>query len=291
MRRLIFGCGYLGERVACRWQDAGDEVIVVTRSGARAEEFQRRGWKEIVADVTNPESLNALPSVDAVLYAVGFDRSGDQSIMNVYARGLQNVLGALPTDTGRLIYISTTGVYGPAGGDWVDEDTPTDPRRGGGKASLAAEQALAADLLGGRSVILRMAGLYGPGRVPFIDDLRAGRPIAAPQFGFLNLIHVDDAAAVVVAATNLPAFDDGPRIYCISDGQPVERSKFYEEVARRIGAPLLQFTATDPNSPRAARAAANRRVRNTRMTQELNVALAHVDYRSGLRAILETQNQ
>ena len=110
------------------------------------------------------------------------------------------MLAALPSDTGRFIYISTTGVYGTAGGEWVDEETPPDPQRDGGRASLAAEQVLAAHPLGARSIILRLAGIYGPGRVPFLDKLRAGEPIPAPSAGYLNLIHVDDAAAVVVAA-------------------------------------------------------------------------------------------
>ena len=78
-----------------------------------------------------------------MLFAVGFDRSAGASIDDVYAGGVRNVLAALPSDIGRFIYISTTGVYGNAGGEWVDEDTPPDPQRDGGRASLAAEQALA----------------------------------------------------------------------------------------------------------------------------------------------------
>ena len=87
--------------------------------------------------------LRNLPAAETVLFAVGFDRAGGQSIEDVYAGGMRNVLAALPADTGRFIYISTTGVYGPAGGEWVDEETPPDPQRDGGRASLAAEQALA----------------------------------------------------------------------------------------------------------------------------------------------------
>ena len=291
MRRLIFGCGYLGERVAELWHNGGDDVRVVTRSTEKVEQFERRGFRAIIADVTRREALTDLPAADTVLYAVGFDRSGGKPIMDVYAGGVQNVLNSLPDNKCRFIYISTTGVYGPAGGDWVDEDTPTDPQRDGGKASLAAEHPLQAHAIGRRSVVLRLAGLYGSGRIPFLDDLRAERAIAAPQSGYLNLIHVDDAAAVVVAAANLPPFEDGPRIYCVSDGHPVERRAFYEEVARHLGAALPKFTEPDPNSPRAARAAANRRVRNNRMLRELNVKLAYPVYRAGLRAILETKNQ
>jgi nucleoside-diphosphate-sugar epimerase len=291
MKGLIFGCGYLGQRVAIRWREGGAEVCVVTRSAARADNFNKEGYEAIVADVTRPETLKNLPTADVVLFSVGHDRTVGQSIEDVYSGGVRNVLNVLPPSVQRFIYISTTGVYGPAEGDWVDERTPPDPRREGGRASLAAEQAVASHPLGANSFILRLAGLYGPGRVPFLKELQAGDPIPAPSQGYLNLIHVDDAAATVIAADRLPAFDDGPRIYCVSDGHPVERGEFYCEVARPIGASYPKFVEPDPESPRAARAAADRRIRNARMIQELNVKLAYPDYRAGLAAILETQNQ
>lgn len=287
--KLIFGCGYLGQRVARRWRDAGHEVAIVTRSRERAEQFLRDEFGAIVADVTRPESLGKLPAADTVLFAVGYDRSAGvagPSIEDVYAGGMRNVLAELPSQPGRFIYISTTGVYGPAGGAWVDEQTPPDPRRDGGRASLAAEQALAANPLGANAVILRLAGIYGPDRVPFLDKLRAGEPIPAPASGYLNLIHVDDAVEVVVAADHLETIDNGPRIFCVSDGQPVERGEYYSEVARQIGGAPPQFVAPDPNSPRAARAESNRRIANDRMLADLRVTLAYPDYRAGLAAIL-----
>jgi nucleoside-diphosphate-sugar epimerase len=291
MTKLIFGCGYLGARVARRWHEAGHEVTIVTRSDPRAEGFVHHGYGAVVADVTQPGTLVGLPAAESVLFAVGFDRAAGRSIEGVYAGGVRNVLAALPRETGRFIYISTTGVYGPAGGGWVDEATPPDPRREGGRASLAAEQALAAHPLGKRGVILRLAGIYGPGRIPFLELLRAGEPIPAPSAGYLNLIHVDDAAAVVVAAAErhcgvAPATRDGPRVYCVSDGYPVQRGEYYAEVARLIGAPAPTFTAPAPGSPRAARAEADRRVRNDRMLAELGVRLSYPNYRAGLAKIL-----
>lgn len=286
MAKLIFGCGYLGERVARRWHEAGAEVVIVTRSEGRSREFKQQGYETIVADITQPKTLTGLPESETVLFAVGFDRVAGGSIEEVYAGGIQNVLTTLPSATGRFIYISTTGVYGPAGGEWVDEDTPPDPRRDGGRASHAAEQVLAAHPLGKGSVILRLAGIYGPGRIPFLDQLRAGQPIPAPSAGHLNLIHVEDAASVIDAASSLAPFVDGPHVYCVSDGQPVQRGDYYREVARQIGAPPPQFMAPDPNSPRAARADADRRIRNERMLADLKVQLAYPDYRVGLAAIL-----
>src|SRR4051812_5554594 len=195
MAKLIFGCGYLGERVARRWQNAGHEVIIVTRSADRAIAFQQSGYRTIIADVTQPESLRNLPGVETVLYSVGYDRrtaESGPSIENVYAGGVQNVLAAISPNVNRFIYISTTGVYGAGGGEWIDETTPTNPQRDGGRASLAAEQALAASTLSERVIILRLAGIYGPGRMPFLNELRRGDPIPSLSTGYLNLIHVDD---------------------------------------------------------------------------------------------------
>jgi nucleoside-diphosphate-sugar epimerase len=289
MSKLIFGCGYLGERVARRWRKIGEEVIVVTRSTERAAEFRRQGFGAIVADVTRRETLVRLPMADAVLFAVGFDRSAGQAIEAVYVGGMQNVLSALPSATGQFIYISTTGVYGDASGNWVDEDTPPDPQRDGGWASLAAERELAESPFAERGIILRLAGIYGPGRIPFLDQLRSGEPIPAPNEGYLNVIHADDASAVIVAAAQLGrkhATGADSRMFCASDGHPVVRGDYYREVARLIGAPPPTFVTPDLNSPRAARAEANRRVKNSRMLDELGVQLAYPDFRAGLAAIL-----
>jgi nucleoside-diphosphate-sugar epimerase len=136
-----------------------------------------------------------------------------------------------------------------------------------------------------------LAGIYGPGRIPFIRELRAGESIPAPIHGWLNLIHVDDAVEVVVAADALSLIQNSPRVYCVSDGQPVERGEFYSELARQIGAQPPRFVESDPDSPRAARAEANRRIDNARMLAELRVTLTYPDYRAGLTNAVETQNQ
>jgi nucleoside-diphosphate-sugar epimerase len=286
MSKLIIGCGYLGARVARRWCEAGHPVTVVTRSRARASGFAHHGYRAIVADVTLPETLVELPAAETVLFAVGFDRSAGRGIEEIYAGGIRNVLSALPADTGRLIYTSTTGVYGPAGGEWVDETTPPDPHRDGGRASLVAERVLAAHHLGHNAVILRLAGIYGPGRIPFLDRLSAGEPVPAPSVGYINLIHVDDAAEVVIAAGYAPQFDNGPHIYCVSDGHPVQRGEYYAEVARQIGAPPPTFSAADPESHRAARAESDRRVSNDRLLADLHVQLSYQNHRAGLAKIL-----
>ena len=282
-RRLIVGCGYLGRRVAARWRDRGDAVTVVTRSERNAAGFRAEGYEAILADVTDPASLNGFPDRDTLLFAVGYDRAAGKPIQEVYVDGFANTLAALGDRVGRVTYISTTGVYGDAGGDWIDESSPPDPSRPGGVASLAAEQALRAGPLADSGVTLRLAGIYGPDRLPYLAKLRAGEPLEATPEGWLNLIHVDDAASAVVAATDA---DSPPKIVCVSDGAPPRRGDYYAEVARLLGAPAPRFSEPPTGSPRAARAAANKRVRNTLLLERLGVKLGYPSYREGLAAIL-----
>ncbi|TWU21932.1 SDR family oxidoreductase [Bythopirellula polymerisocia] len=289
MKALVVGCGYLGQRVARLWQTAGAEVHVVTRSKERAREFAAQGFLPLVAEIMASDSLVNLPQVDSVLFAVGYDRNSSVPIGEVYAPGLANVLDSLPAGTGRVIYISSTGVYGPAEGEWVDELTPPNPQRAGGHASLAAEQVLAAQQIGASSVILRLAGIYGSGRIPYLDKLRAGEPLAVPSEGWLNLIHVDDAAEVVLAACRWAEsckLNSGPEVFCVSDGSPVVRGDYYREVARLIGSAEPRFVSPSTDSPAALRARSDKRISNRKMMEILSIKLQHSKYREGLAAIL-----
>ena len=170
------------------WRAAGDDVIATTRRENPTLEMIDTGAFRRRADVTQPDNTQVAAirscverSADRVAALLRRLRSSVTSvdIEQVYAQGCRMCSAALPVvRSTRVIYISTTGVYGPAGGEWVDEQTLPAPERDGGKASLAAEQVLAAHPIGKRSIILRLAGIYGPDRIPYIDKLRAGEPLA-----------------------------------------------------------------------------------------------------------------
>jgi nucleoside-diphosphate-sugar epimerase len=136
--------------------------------------------------------------------------------------------------------------------------------------------------------VLRLAGLYGPGRIPYVGKIQSGEPIAAPSAGWLNLIHVDDAAMVVLAAARWlgHAPGEGPHLFSVSDARPVVRGNYYREAARLLGAPPPRFVDPDPTSPAALRAAADRRVSNDKLLREFGVRLSYPSYREGLAAIL-----
>jgi nucleoside-diphosphate-sugar epimerase len=283
MAKLIFGCGYLGMRVAAFWRAAGDEVYAVTRSSQRAATFAASGLAPIVADLATAAELPIPQGVRTVLFAVGYDRAGGQSIHDVYVGGLARAIAALPPPVERFVYISSTGVYGHVTGSEVDEDSPCEPTREGGRACLAAEDLLRASRFADKAVILRLAGIYGPGRIPRSADLLAGKPIDAPAAGWLNLIHVEDAARIVALAAE---HIQPPKLYVVSDGQPVVRGEYYRELARLLGAPPPQFIEPAADSPAAQRAASDKRINPRRLFTDLQLTLLYPSYREGLAAIV-----
>jgi nucleoside-diphosphate-sugar epimerase len=283
MAKLILGCGYLGTRVAALWRAAGHEVFAVTRSAQRAASLASAGLKPIVADVAASAQLPIPQGVRTVLFAIGYDRTSGQSIHDVYVGGLSRALSALPETVEKFIYISSTGVYGHVTGSEVDEDTPCHPTREGGRACLAAEEVLRASPFGDKSVILRLAGIYGPGRTPRSADLLAGKPIDAPAAGWLNLIHVEDAARIVLLAEERA---EPPKLYVVSDGQPALRGDYYRELARLLGAPAPQFSQPAAESPAAQRAASDKRINPQRLFADLHPTLLYPSFREGLAAIV-----
>jgi nucleoside-diphosphate-sugar epimerase len=283
MHCLIFGCGYLGKRAASLFHTAGHQVTAVTRNPQRAVDWTRSGWEAYVADITRPDTLASIPPADVVLFAVGFDRQSGRTIAEVYQAGLRHVLEALPAEPSHFFYISSTGVYGQTDGGRVNEDAPCEPETPGGRACRQAELQLSNLPWYDRVTVLRLAGIYGPGRIPHLAALSRGEPLAVAADGYLNLVHVDDGAALVAhLAERAPT---PRRIYNVSDGHPVIRAEFYEEVARRHGTHAPRFIPVDPDSSAGRRALSNKRIDSSRLREDVDYEFRFKDYRSGLAGI------
>ena len=321
-RTLIFGYGYLGRRVALLSRNAGDCVIATTRNSGKSDAIAAAGLTPLVCDWTDRpglmRSISGLGPLDRVLVAVAYDRHSGIDRNAAMVGGLANLLDALQRSRNgsacrtSLCYISTTGVYHQTGGVWVDERSATRPTRDGGKAHLRAEALLrnyvakhpgnAAQVAEAHSGVigsadgivhrtLRLSGIYGPGRVPRAADVRAGRPIASPPHGYLNLIHVDDAASAVMAAWDLPhdqhaGFPDR-QTYLVSDDQPVVRRDFYQRIADHYGVVEPRFCDPAEDSSVRFRSETNKRVWNRKMKRELNVSLRFPTFREGLLDVLD----
>lgn len=287
MHKLIIGCGYLGERVAAAWTACGDEVSVLTRSSVRADRLAASGLMPLIGDVLEPESLRQLPRAEVVLYAVGFDRTSESSKRAVYVDGLRNVLAEIAPRCRRFLYVSSTSVYGQNGGELVDEGSSTEPQEENGRICLDAE-AIVWHFLDRdkcspeqRAIILRLAGIYGPGRLlTRIEQLRRGEPLSGNPEAWLNLIHVDDAVRAVLAAEQR---GESGATYLVSDDRPLRRAEYYAVLAASVGAPTPRFAELNVYS--SERQLFNKRCVNGRLRHELEVELKYPTVIDGLAGL------
>jgi nucleoside-diphosphate-sugar epimerase len=284
---LIIGCGYLGQRLGALLSRSGERVYGTVRSQARAALVAADGVEPLIADVLDPNSLRRLPAAERVFHCVGFDRSAGASMRAVYVEGLVNVLDNLPHEVRRFVYASSTGVYGQTDGERVDEQSPACPRTESGKICLQAEARLR-DWVEKRdgntsAVTLRFAGLYGPGRVVRRTLVERGEPIPGDPSRLFNLIHIEDAARVAMAALWVDSPDP---IYLVSDDRPVARREYYSLLATLLNAPAPTFAPPQAGSMDEGRDATSKRVGNGRMKTRLGIELIYADITTGLPAAL-----
>lgn len=291
MRRLVVGCGYIGLRVASAWRDRGDEVFALTRSEIRAVDLRAQGITPVLGDVTDRTTLGGLPECDTLLYAVGLDRTSGMSQHEVYVDGLRNVLDSIRGRARRMVYVSSTSVYGQDAGEWVDESSPCEPHNDSGRNCFEAEQLVWNLFLSSDAVsdsapsganVLRLAGIYGPGRlIARAKSLQAGEPVSGNPEAWLNLIHGDDATTAILRCVDQ---DLSGETVLVCDDRPMPRRDYYEAVARLVGAPVPQFT----EAPAASGAGLNKRCCNRKLREQLQVPLAYPTIEEGLPQALST---
>ncbi len=287
MTTLIIGCGYLGQRLGTLLLERGERVFGTVRSASRAAELATLGVEPVIAEVLQPESVRHLPAVERVFYCVGYDRSAGASMHSVYVDGLQNVLDHLPLSVTRLVYASSTGVYGQTDGECVNEESPALPQHESGRACVEAERRVRAWAIAratsASAVVLRFAGLYGPDRLVRRAMLEKREPIPGDPSKYLNLIHIDDAAQAALAAL---VADNPDSLYVISDDRPVTREEYYARMATLLSTPLPRFEPVASANAESARDATSKRVCNRRMRLSLVPALRYPDITTGLAAAL-----
>lgn len=234
-RILIAGCGYVGSRAAEMLVGLGAKVYGLRRSQAPLPQ----GVALIQGDVTDPASLDLPDRLDAVVYAVSPADRDAAAYRAAFLEGPRKVLDQLGWEgpeaegrTGRVILVSSTGVYGQSDGRWVDEETPPDPADESGAAILEAEEALHARCPD--AVVLRLGGIYGPGRDWTIRQVRAGEAGCPPEGLYTNRIHREDAAGAVVHLLQLTA---PPPLVLGVDSDPAQLRDIYRWIAARIDAP------------------------------------------------------
>lgn len=281
MSIFIVGCGYLGERVASKISLAGIETHALTRQLERAESFERRGWHSHLGDWLQPDSLRDLPQVDTLLIAVTHRAVEGIPAEQTHTLGLGHLIEKLPGPLPRIVYISTTGVYSQDDGAWVNEESRCQPSRPGGIAALGAEKWLFQHFGPERVTILRMAGLYGPDRIPNAERTRLKALAQTHGDSYLNLIHIEDAAGYCVEALQKkhPQF-----CYLVADGTPVARSEYYRFLLEFLEIPPDEAESAPATTSPPRRAESNKRVDVSRLRRDFAYDCLYTDFREGIRA-------
>lgn len=312
---LVVGAGYTGARVAAALRARGATVTTCSRSPTAAGYVAPAGRAE--SSVSSPgaafDTTPARPGSSAVSLPthLRLDLDRDDNAPLEIAPGyrvlylvpptgdpdapaeprLTRFLSLLAEPPARFVLASTSGVYGDCGGELVDETRPSAPQTERARRRVLAETTLERWLSDrpAASAVLRIAGIYGPGRLP-LERLRRREPVvAAAEAGPGNRIHVDDLVDVCLAALEESAPGG---IYNVSDGNWASATEFYRLTAELAGLPPPREVSREEakrrfSSKRLSFLRESRRLDTTRLRRELGVTPRYTELAEGIRASLE----
>lgn len=279
---LIVGAGDVGSRIAQTLADNGHQVWALRRTPHAPATVSGAGsltWMS--GDITCPERVVFPPNLDIVVSALAPSESGISAYERVYeggARAVQQLLLASGQTMCRQFWLSSTGVYGEDAGEWIDEHTPATPTRESAAVLLRAEQVV--QQAPWPSTIVRLGGLYGPGRERLLRWVREGRAVQVSPPSWTNRVHVSDAAGMVVhlIEQSLRAEPVASIILGVDD-EPTPQHVVLAWLADRLGLPL------PPALPQQAQASQGKRIRNTAL-HRAGYTLRYPSYREGYLTLL-----
>lgn len=286
-RLMIVGCGDIGGRVAEAALEEGAAVAVLTRSREKAARFREQGIEALVGNLDQPDTLVGLPTRGRVVFYFAPPPGGGITDPRVRAFCAAVRPGDEPA---KVVYLSTSGVYGDCGDRPVTEETPANPQTSRAKRRYDAESVFRAwgEERGVAVVILRVTGIYGPGRLP-LQQLTSGQPVLLESEARLtNRIHADDLARVCLAAA---ARGEAGEIFNVSDGHPGTMTEYFNAVADALGMPRpRQVTLAEARQVMAplmySYVTESRRLDNGKMLARLGVELRYPTLAAGLKASL-----
>ncbi len=295
---FIIGCGDIGRRVAAVWLQRGTTVTAVQRRTSQTTISSHKGPHKnpnksshnspksvvnLALDFDDPQSVAALNINNAIVYYfVPPPKNG------VIDSRISHFLSKVQTQTPkRLVYISTSGVYGDCNGRWITEDEPPKPTSDRSHRRLNAENQLQSYCrnVGADFVVLRVSGIYGVNRLP-VERIKQSRPIVKDHASFTNRIHEDDLARICVAAGEI---DRPAGIFNVSDGMPGTMAQYFTETAKALNLQLppeisWQEAQKVISPEMLSYLSESRRIDNKKMLQQLGVELLYPDLATGLKA-------
>lgn len=278
---VIIGCGYIGRLVARHHLLQGDVVSAVVRSPESAEKLQAEGIPAVALDLARPTRQPLATANSRVYHFAPPPATGKEDIVT------RNLLQVLQPPQ-RLVYISTTGVYGDCQGQWVDEDQPVNPQADRAKRRVDAEQQLTAysrEHATGLAIV-RVAGIYGPGKLPLQRLQRKDPVIREEESPWTNRIFADDLVKILLATME---YDADYAIFHGCDGQPGTMAGYFSAIARHAGLeepPRISLAEGEHqlSAGMLSYMRESRRLSNHKTLQRLAVNLDYPDLESGLAA-------
>ena len=274
---LLLGYGYVAKATAPLLQAAGFQVVGTSRSIEKLDDMRALGVESLIDPATG-DLREAMALASHILVSVPPGETGDPMLE---ALGGDVDLSGLDW----LGYLSTTGVYGDAEGDWVTEETSPAPIALRSKQRLEAERTW--QKLSDMTRVFRVSGIYGPNRSA-LDRVQAGtaRRIVKPGQVF-SRIHVDDIAAALMASIARPDVT-GP--FNLADDAPASQAEVTAFAAGLLGVdppPLEVFETAEMSAMTRSFFSSSRRVSSAASQKALGWALKYPDYRAGLQAIYD----
>lgn len=280
-RILVAGCGALGSKIAERL------VAKATVYGLkRHPDNLPEGVQPLAADLQSPEQLaQALPdNLDAVVYCLTPNSYDDDGYRKAFVTGLENLIGTMQKQgqqLNRLLFVSSTGVYQQDNDNWIDESSPTEPLRFGGKRLLEGERCAANTSW--PTTVIRFSGIYGPGRTRFLESVINGELSPATPSPFTNRVHEDDASAAAAHLINLSL--SGEKLeacYLASDDEPVRLGDVVQWVQ-------AQITCQSPTeSARSGRRAGSKQISNQRL-RDSGFSFRYPSFREGYSDMIQSR--
>jgi nucleoside-diphosphate-sugar epimerase len=285
-RLLILGCGYLGTEVAMQAMQRGVNVVAVTRNVSRGHDLKGIGVDVVVGDLTgNDWHDRVVQSPHYILVCMSSGSPDTPGYSRSYVDGMKSIASWMRTQTSdAAIYTSSTSVYARTVAD-ITEESPLETEDERSKILLEAERIFESVNFACKSrFILRLAGIYGPGRHSLVDSLRSGRT-RLDGFGqqSLNLIHRNDAAkAILTLFVSAPSVEK--MILNVTDGRPASREEVVEWLAGRLGVPKPAFSGV--SSSRRHRGSVSRSISSAKLSTLFGWIPDYTDYRVGYASIL-----
>jgi nucleoside-diphosphate-sugar epimerase len=279
MQVLVAGCGWLGTAVAIRLLARGDRVTGLRRDPERAEQLRRFGIEPLALDLADPAAAARIPAgIEAVIALQSASGPGLEAYRQAYVLANATLLrAARRLELRALVCAGSSGVFTQRDGSEVFESTPPTPGSGAPGVLAEAERQLL-DAAGVPVRLVRLSGLYGPGRAWMLDRVRSGALGLGPgDDAWLNSVHQDDAVTTLLAA-----LDRGRdrAIYHGTDAEPMRRRDVVRHVAARLGiAPPVSAVADPADRP-------NRRISGAATRAELGIELRWPSLREGLEPLL-----